>query len=293
MIIQESDKGNVQRFRHLLDCVKEKFGEKGIKTLLSPRGECMQEILEGNLEVVREMSSLEEVDLLKFRTEDGENVLHVAALSKNESLANFIIEECSFSEDEINELFVGEAKSGHKPIDYAILDGSDETVLRFWERHPSPLNLEQHITAMGSFAFRGGNIPFLKSVIASGRKHHGKQMTRILNDQFPLLTASENGHSSIVEVLLSCEETEVTKRDSMGTVLMVAASKGHCEIVKLLLEKTHLSRDEKMEFISIVDWKGNNAIDIAKLNYHKEVVEVCQMSFVFFSLLPLSILAYV
>ncbi len=283
MINWTAKEGKVKRFQELLDSSKKQFGEESIEKILRPSSGSIPFLVAcegGKLEMVKELLRFKEIDGLKLRTQENENALHLAVSNKREEVAMYILEECSLSKDEINELLCEETKDGWKPIDYALGINGTVTMAKYLWKKQSSHTLEQHIEAVWMTAFQGEGIAFLKDVLASGKTVYGDHMERILNHQTevtssPLTRASEMGFVNIVKVLLSFEETEIALRDSYDfTALHAAAGSGHLEIIKLLLNSFHLPRSEKMQFLSIRSG-GRTAVDFARSNYHREVVEVC------------------
>ncbi len=56
--------------------------------------------------------------------------------------------------------------------------------------------------------------------------------------------------------------------------LHISARNGHLEVVKILLENPHFSKDEKKEYLEMEDQFGDKSVDIARDTGHSEIVKV-------------------
>ncbi len=110
-------------------------------------------------------------------------------------------------------------------------------------------------------------------------------MGSILNDtsnekDAPLVIASSNGNTEMVKALLSFKEINRTISGGKyrATALHGAVDNKHLEIVKLLLEDPYLSKSEKMEYLSAVDFRSRTAMDLARRYDSPKTLEVSRFS---------------
>ncbi len=283
-----SRKGDIKNFRRLLDIAKQNVGYGAIEKVLRPKSGPIPFLVAceaGKLEIVKEMLSFEEVDIITLRNETNENAFHIAARNKREHLVVYTLEECNISKDEIEELlYAKESKFGWKPLDVALHNEALGIAQIFWKREASH-SLKEYGRLVQLIASKGGSLEFLREVLTSANRHYPRKMGRILNfecmshAETPLTRASAKGYLDIVKLLLSFEETEIVDEfeDSDLAVHVTAfhagASEGHLEIVKFLLETPQASRDEKVELLSLTNTSGYNAIDIARISYHTQIVK--------------------
>ncbi len=284
MVSWVCEKGNVKRFLQLLDGAKQQFGDESIVKILQASKDPIPFLSAcggGSIQILRELLSFKEIDMIKLRSEDNENGLHLAASNNHVQVARIILEECALSKEEVNELICEESFEGLKPTHCALNDGRVEMNMYLWERQPSHA-LEDYFDAIccAVSAPQGSGITFLTHLLASAEKHFRSEMERILNFQprfgnSPLFSAAENGFIEIVKLLLSFDETDMTLSNGRNyTALHGAADGGHLEVVRFLLESPRLPRSEKMEFIHLRTSGRKTAGDLARSNYHIEVVEV-------------------
>ncbi len=98
-----------------------------------------------------------------------------------------------------------------------------------------------------------------------------------------LYIAAENNKPKVVQFLMAweeCDHTIASKYRSPisvgGTPLHIAAKKCHLQVVKILLEASRFSKDEKkkMEYLEMQANEEIKAIDLARTYENLEVVEV-------------------
>ncbi len=302
-------------FHQLLESAKKQFGDEATKKLLQPSCGSIPFLVaceEGQLEMAKELlASFKEIDMMKLCTQKKkENALHLSVSNKQDEIAYFLLENSSFGK----ELLAEETSDGLRPIDCALRSGTLEMLQYLWKREPSH-TLEQFGEAVYFVASQGEGLEFLeRDVLTSAKKHYGKEMDKILNFQKeestsssseepgplmllmpfaapshgqepeltkpPLICAAEKGFSEIVKILLSFKETDITIEYNSDnyTALHGASEFGHLEIVKMLLETPHFSRDEKLDLLSVKQYGRLTPLDIAKKNYRKEVVEYLERS---------------
>ena len=88
------------------------------------------------------------------------------------------------------------------------------------------------------------------------------------NGRTPLSYAAENGHETVVELLLSQDNIDINLKDYMNqTPLSCAAKNGHETVIKLLLSRDNVD-------ISSKNKNGRTALILAARKGHTEIVEV-------------------
>jgi hypothetical protein len=112
---------------------------------------------------------------------------------------------------------------------------------------------------------RNGDLELAKKLLAEGVDVNAK-------DKYwtALILAARRGHKDIVELLLEQENIDINAKDNYGnTALMWAAYRGHKDIAEMLLEQENIDINAK-------DNNGSTALISAAQEGHKEVVELLE-----------------
>ena len=190
---------------------------------------------------------------------------------------------------------------GHTPLSYGIESGNDG-VVRLLIDHPSvraTLTDKQSQTHLFQAARKGtvsavdlllrrqGVLVNSRTVegytpLAIAARHNsiGVAWLLLLRDDVevdlpdlesqktPLIVAASRGHENMVKLLLDTGKVNTNHRDINGkTALMSAAEQGHTAVVKLLL-------DRGMGGVTLKDKQGQTALFLAVDNAHEQVVEL-------------------
>ena len=115
---------------------------------------------------------------------------------------------------------------------------------------------------------KDGNITAVEFILGHCNGIDINKAERSYSDYTPLIWASQNGHSDVVQVLLQNEDIDVNIADRDGiTALYKASSRGHKEVVQLLLQKEDID-------VNIADYGGSTALHMASRNGRAEVVQL-------------------
>lgn len=82
----------------------------------------------------------------------------------------------------------------------------------------------------------------------------------------PIMLAAQQGHGSVVRLLLDHKSMQLDATHSCGTALSLAAANGHIEIVEMLMEDGRIDINQRSE-------DGSTPLHLATSVSHKEVVE--------------------
>ena len=126
-------------------------------------------------------------------------------------------------------------------------------------------------------AAKFGNIKEMKRLLAL-QDIQVNQVRRI-DGGTPLIIAAYKGHSEVVKLLLDKKDIQVNQGDRCGaTPLIHAAKKGHLEVVKLLLERDniHVNQGDKYGYtpLSLAAMQGRS--ELLKLLLEKDDIQVNQ-----------------
>lgn len=158
-------------------------------------------------------------------------------------------------------------------LSQAVDEGNEEAVKKFLESQKSKLSVNNNAKNFVK-AIQNGHISIVQLLINADARTNRPD----INGATPLCIAADNGHTEIAELLIN-NRANVNHKDNQGwTPLCYAAYKGHLETLKLLL-KHGAKIDQAITVDSTVDAtikKGDTPLCIAQIKCHILIAEYLQ-----------------
>ena len=127
-----------------------------------------------------------------------------------------------------------------------------------------------------------GNTKLVEAIIYSIRANERAQVLATQNDFYnntPLDLATINNHTATIKAMMGAVNRSerlglVLKQKKLGTVLHTAASRGHCNGIKCILDE--LENDEQITLLSVVNKSGQTALEVTKINSNTDAAACLQ-----------------
>ncbi len=223
-----------------------------------------------------------------------ESLLHMAVSKRSGSLemVKVILSDLYLSSKERQLYLRTRSEKGEHPIQKAMREHSDESVevcihptlfyklfcpllkcIQFlWKAQT--IHSFQEYQAMSYWAKQKGNIQRFRELLDCAKRELGKEAAVLLQMSIRLLDSCREGKVEIVKELLSVKEIDITelRGEKLNTILHESAENGHVEVAKRILE--NISKDKKMEFLSLKNSENCTGVDMGRKEDREEVVEV-------------------
>jgi ankyrin repeat protein len=225
--------------------------------LLLKRTHIFKLVETGNVEYMKTL--LEAGAILEIKGDDGSTLLHCAARAEQTNMVKYLIDQGA----NVNH----RTSVGRTALHEAVESGNQEIVELLLEHRADfkPRDYRTWKTA-AHYAVIAGRVDITQSLLESYRS----ERTTVVADL--LLSASEAGQPSVIELLLSYPGV-LLNRGMIVKALRKACMRGHTPVVSQLLELNNINVNAKLLYRCLLHWAGvRGHIDIVSLLLgHKDI----------------------